>query len=100
MLKDDGIILVSESPAAESFEKAKPAEASSVCISALHCLPVSRPPKDENYEANIQKYGIPEDIGNPFRLSQLKLCVKKSGFDTVEQYNHPKLVTMSLYIIS
>ena len=42
MLKPGGICLVAESPAARTFEEATPAEANGVCISSVHCLPVSR----------------------------------------------------------
>lgn len=93
MLKPGGIVLVAESPAAKTFEEAQSSEATSVCISSMHCLPVSRP--------TSSKFQLPpEDIGNPFRMCQLEKCVTNSGFKKCEQVQHPKLVSMSLYLIT
>ena len=93
MLKPGGVVLVAESPAARTFEEASPSEAQSVCISSMHCLPVSRPTSNK-----LQL--PPEDIGHPFRLCQLEKCVENSGFSKVEQIEHPKLITMTLYVIT
>ena len=93
MLRSNGLILVAESPAAATFNEATPAEATEVCISSLHCLPVSRQShRDENDPP-------PEDIGNPFRLEQLKECVKRAGLSTCNRYTHASLDTMALYVI-
>lgn len=93
MLKPGGIVLVAESPAAKTFEEAPSSEATSVCISSMHCLPVSRPTSN--------KFQLPpEDIGNPFRMCQLEKCVTNSGFSKCEHVKHPKLISMALYLIT
>jgi len=93
MLRPNGLILVAESPAAATFNEATPAEATGVCISSLHCLPVSRQSRRDELDPP------PEDIGNPFRLGQLKQCVDQAGLSSCEKYSHASLDTMSLYVI-
>ena len=41
----------------------------------------------------------PEDIGMPFRMSQLEICAGKAGFNRVRRYHHAQLDTMALYVI-
>ena len=41
----------------------------------------------------------PEDIGNPFRPSQLRDCARNAGFARFDKFSHEKLDTMSLYLI-
>ena len=61
-------------------------EFNSVAISALHCVPASRPENGEKTGTNINNFHskmslLGEDIGNPFRLSQLQKISKTAGFE-------------------
>ncbi|CBY43743.1 unnamed protein product [Oikopleura dioica] len=72
LLTSDGKIAVIEMAGKEEFSPQNKEEFNSVAISTLHCVPASRP-------ENGAKTG--EDIGNPFRLSQMQRVAKSAGFE-------------------